>query len=80
MTLQETLLKAEMKGACVDHNYYETEFEGFEFNWSYEDIDGEKVAKIYARICGQLETEFIGWARNETRVRKVILDHLNGVW
>lgn len=79
MTLQETLLQAEMTRACVDHNYYETEFEGFEFNWSYEDIDGEQVARVYARIYGQLETEFIGWARNETRVRKLILDFVNGL-
>lgn len=88
MATEKTLLIAEIEKACLDVNFYLLEVQGLEFTWYYEEIkfvgqskyeelNGEKVAKVYVNINGQLETEFVGYSKTEDGIADLILDFVN---
>lgn len=80
MATEKTLLIAELEKACLDVNFYLVEVEGLEFTWYYEELNGEDVAKVYVNINGHLETEFVGYSKNEDGIADLILDFLNNKW
>jgi len=80
MATEKTLLIAEIEKACLDVNFYLLEVEGLEFTWYYEELNGEKVAKVYVNINGHLETEFVGYSNTEDGIADLILDFVNNKW
>lgn len=79
MATEKTLLKAEFKGACVDVNFYQVDYQGREFTWHYVTLDGDKVAKVFKTNVVE-KSEFLGYSRTEDGIAQLILDYTNDKW